>query len=131
MSMRTSWRFYWGCESRMLASIAMITVAAVVAAIATCRTDWLTLGGGVLTLIGIPLTAWRILRRGPAGSLDSSPPATLPTEGRGRLFNPDHIEDRLERIRHNFAVISGVVALAIGTILDALAAPLINLLGLC
>ena len=129
MTYRTSVRAYFKRALPGLAVGFVVTSASIIAAILTSRSQWLWLGGGVLTLLGIPLTFLRLIARGPAGALEEMPPKTIAVQGQpGVRPNIDHMHHTHARIHENFSVITGVVLLILGAILAGIAAPAMELL---
>jgi hypothetical protein len=103
----------------------VVAVGSLAASICTHRADYAVIGGAVLTLMGIPLTFLRLLRRGPAGVDDPDPPKFFPMEPGAKTiqFNMAYMYASIGRIVENFGVLTGVVLLLSGTVLAGIVAP--------
>ena len=84
--------------------------------------------GALLTLIGIPLTFSRLLRRGAAGSNEPEPPTVHPQKPGelGVQFNMAYMRSRVRGLVENFDVINGIILLEVGTLLWGIAATIMS-----
>lgn len=130
MTTRTSAAFYFSRSWKALLTGSLIAIVSVVLACREHRPEYAVIGGSVLTILGIPLTFLRLLRRGPAGVDDPDPPATLPLQpgAKGVQFNTEHMWASVARIVENFSVITGVVFLICGTLLAGVVAPILAMI---
>lgn len=120
-------RSYLHFERRTVVAILAVCIGTVTPAVVLCEPAYYVVGGAVLTLIGVPLTIWRILVVGITRS-DEPPPRFLPSPGPGVLFNPEVIKYGIRQSALNAKIVSGAVATALG-VMEATAPAVIQILG--
>jgi hypothetical protein len=128
MPTSTSFGAYWGRSKYYLLATAVVALASLWLSWRTRNSLPAALAGALLTLLGIPLTFSRLLRRGAAGSNDPEPPLTHPQKPgeRGVQFNTDTMWSQVRGIFENFDVINGIILLEVGTLLWGIAAPIMS-----
>jgi hypothetical protein len=128
MATSTSSAFYWSQSRYTLLSTALIALASTLLSCYLRNSLPAALAGALLTLVGVPLTFSRLIRRGPAGSNDPDPPAFHPQKPGdvGVQFNTDNVWAGVQRIIENFHVINGIIMLQVGTLLWGVAAPIMS-----
>jgi hypothetical protein len=100
MGSSTSLGFYWKRSKHYLLWTGIIALAGVWLSWYTRNSLPTALVGALLTLIGIPLTFSRLLRRGAAGSNDPEPPTVHPQKPGERLvqFNMAYMHSQVQGI---------------------------------
>lgn len=128
MGTSTSVGFYWSRSKYTVLSTIIIAIACTLWSLSIKNSLPAALAGALLTLVGVPLTFSRLIRRGPAGSNDPDPPLVHPQRPgeKGVQFNTDSMWAGVQRIIENFHVINGIIMLQIGTVLWGVAAPIIS-----
>jgi hypothetical protein len=128
MGTSTSFGFYWSRSKYTVLSTIIIAAACTLWSCYIKNSLPAALAGALLTLVGVPLTFLRLLRRGPAGSNDADPPLVHPQRPgeKGVQFNTDAMWVGVQRIVENFHVINGIIMLWVGTLLWGVAAPIMS-----
>lgn len=126
MGTSTSFAFYWSRSKRCIVITAVVGLVSVWLAWSVKNSLPAALTGALMTLVGVPLTFSRLIRRGAAGSNDRDPPLTHPQKPgeRGVQFNTTAMLVGVQGIIENFDVINGIVLLQFGTLLWGVAAPI-------
>jgi hypothetical protein len=128
MGSSTSFGFYWTRSKHYLLWTGVVALASVGLSCYLRSSLPAALTGALLTLIGIPLTFSRLIRRGAAGSNDPEPPTVHPQKPgeRGVQLNMAYLHSQVQGITENFDVINGIVLLEVGTLLWGIAAPIMS-----
>jgi hypothetical protein len=124
----TSFGFYWSRSKYWLLGTGIVALASVWLSCYIRNSLPAALAGALLTLIGIPLTFSRLIRRGAAGSNDPEPPTVHPQKPGewGVQLNMAYMHSQVRGITENFAVINGIILLEVGTLLWGVAAPIMS-----
>jgi hypothetical protein len=128
MGASTSFGFYWSRSKYTVLSTIIIAVACTLWSCYIKNSLPAALAGALLTLVGVPLTFSRLIRRGPAGSNDPDPPLSHPQKPGeiGVQLNTDAMWAGVQRILENFHVINGIIMLEVGTLLWGVVAPIVS-----
>jgi hypothetical protein len=128
MGSSTSFAFYWARSKHYLLWTGVVALASLGLSCYFRNSLSAALAGAALTLIGIPLTFSRLIRRGAAGSNDLEPPVVHPQKPGevGVQFNAAHMVSGVQGIIENFHVINGIIMLEVGTLLWGVAAPIMS-----
>jgi len=128
MGTSTSVGFYWSRSKYTVLSTIVIALACTLLSCYLRNSLPAALAGAVLSLVGVPFTFSRLIRRGPAGSNDTDPPMFHPQKPGdvGVQFNTDSMWSGAQRIIENFHVINGIIMLEVGTLLWGVAAPIMS-----
>ena len=110
-----------GARGYLLASISVIGIS-VALSVLTSNWSWVSRSGGVLVLFGVLLSLRRLFRLGPQ-QFDEP---TEPTVINGNQFNMNAMYQGIQRAGDNFAQVSGVALMVVGTILASYGDILLN-----
>lgn len=100
---------------RYLVAAAVVVAASVVISVCTKSWSWLPRCGGVLILLGVLLSLRRLFRLGPQRFDEPTEPFVI----NGNQFNMRAMHQDIQRAGDNYAQVSGVVLMVVGTLVSS------------